>query len=527
MKTNLPVTNLENDYDSTLRIVSTTNLKGVVTYANKDFIKISGFSEDELLGQSHNIVRHPDMPQEVFQDLWDNIKKGNSWMGIVKNRCKNGEHYWADAFVTPLKNGSETIGFQSVRIKPTKKLIHSAKNFYQHVNKGIPAWKKALSKISFGLLGKMVATNITVGVVVLLLTNVLGVSSLISIASILGLIVVVSFGLSKLVANPWQKAAQESKAVFSNSVAQKVYTQRDDELGQLQLVIKMLQLQQETLVLRIGDAAGNLQSSSSSSAKTSSQIYNDMCNQSEEAELVATAMNEMTATVHEVARNTSSTADATLQAQKEVEKGHDIVEKMVTLITQLSQRIEKAVTVISILEQSSNEIQKVIEVIRGIAEQTNLLALNAAIEAARAGEQGRGFAVVADEVRTLASRSQGSTHEIQKIIEELQQNSEQAVSVMKTCQVSAAESVEEAVEAGDSLKNITHNVEKIIEKTTQIATAAEQQSSVAEEINRNITRINDVTSHTMGATKKSLVDNEALVTEIKNLRQIVTQFGCG
>jgi len=525
VKKNLPITNRENDYPASQRIVSTTNTKGITTYVNDDFLSIAGFTEDELIGKSHNIVRHPEMPPAAFKDMWDTIKADKPWMGIVKNRCKNGDHYWVDAFVTQIKENGQTVGYQSVRLKPKREYVKSAENLYQEIWNGTPFWKSFLAKITPKLTGSIVYTQIAALIVALLLSNAM--SSMGWIGHIGGLIAGIVVGVigANFVAAPWRAASDEASSIFSNPIAQQVYTGRADELGQLQLAIKMLQSQLETVVWRIGDAAGNLEESALQAVDISRKTNDDMDRQAKEIEMVATAMNEMTATVHDVASNASHTAEATRVADQEVQTGKVVVHESINTIGELAKRVEEAVTVIAKLAQDSEQIGSVVEVIRGIAEQTNLLALNAAIEAARAGEQGRGFAVVADEVRTLASRTQSSTDEIQVMIQKLQDAAGQAVGVMEQGQQAARSSVEQASHAGESLDSITRAVDTITAMTTQIATAAEEQSAVAEEINRNVVNISSLASQTHEAANTALLDNEKLETEVRKMQDMVKQFG--
>ncbi len=225
-----------------------------------------------------------------------------------------------------------------------------------------------------------------------------------------------------------------------------------------------------------------------------------------EVDQVATAMTEMSATVHEVARNATEAAEAAQRADEETGKGKMVVSQAIEAIDLLANEVNDAAQVIHRLEQDSDEIGAVLDVIRGIAEQTNLLALNAAIEAARAGEQGRGFAVVADEVRTLAQRTQQSTQEIQNMIERLQSGAQDAVKAMEQGRSRAQVGVEQAAEAGVSLETIAQAVGTISDMNTQIATAAEEQSVVAEEINLNIVSISDMADKIAGESGSGGVD---------------------
>ncbi len=246
--------------------------------------------------------------------------------------------------------------------------------------------------------------------------------------------------------------------------------------------------------------------------------------QHSETEQVATAMNEMTATVHEVARNTAAAANAASQADQEVSNGSQVVKQTIASIGKLADEVRKGADAIGRLETDSNNIGAVLDVIKGIAEQTNLLALNAAIEAARAGEQGRGFAVVADEVRTLAQRTQESTREIQQMIEKLQDGAQEAVRVMHAGRTQAEASVAQASQAGQSLNTIRAAVSTIHDMSTQIATAAEEQGAVAEEINRNIVNISHIVEQTAEGAAQTTSAGEELGQLAEQLQTVVNRF---
>ncbi|MGM0554694.1 MAG: methyl-accepting chemotaxis protein [Pseudomonadota bacterium] len=297
-----------------------------------------------------------------------------------------------------------------------------------------------------------------------------------------------------------------------------------NELGDLPTAFNQFVEKIRDLVKQVAAGGDQVAAAANELAATSEQTNEQVRRQQGETDQVATAMNEMSATVAEVARNAADAAAAAQTTDQDAAAGREVVEKSVSSINALSSQVNSTAEVVGRLSQDAEEINKVLEVIGGIAEQTNLLALNAAIEAARAGEQGRGFAVVADEVRTLASRTQDSTHEIQGMIERVQNGTREAVQAMETGRTRAQESVERVNEAGESLNAITHSVTRISEMNTQIASAAEEQSSVAEEINRNVANITEVLGQTATGSEQIRNASEELSKLASEQQERVGRF---
>lgn len=521
MKKNLPITNNENDFPESATILSTTDPKGIITYANQDFVDICGFSLDELMAQNHNIVRHPDMPPAAFDNLWDTIKTGAPWMGVVKNRCKNGDHYWVDAYVTPIMQNGDIVEYQSVRHKAKRDWITRAEETYKSINEGtaIRALRKNLSLNIKLLLIALFALFPILGLLLMLEAP-----SPVYIAGA----VILSLGIAylgiRLVLAPLGKVIDEAHEIFNNPLMRYVYTGRTDDIGQIQLALKMVQSELGAVVGRMDDSMEHLSEASSRTATSVDQTSQGMIRQQNEITQVVTAMTEMSATVQEVAKNAAEAATAANQGQTSADTGSSEINQVINAIAALAKETEQAAEVIGRLGESSDRIGTVLDVIKGIAEQTNLLALNAAIEAARAGEQGRGFAVVADEVRSLAVRTQEATGEIQKMIEQLQKETQQAVQVMEQGRDMAKTSVEKGAVARNTFSTIADEVSHINDMNTLIATAVEEQSAVAEEINHNLININSVTEATSDSATQASDIMSRLAQEMEHAERLIKQL---
>ncbi len=522
MKKNLPVTDTEVPVADEANILSTTDPKGRITYVNDDFIAISGFERDELIGKAHNIVRHPDMPPAAFEDLWQTIKRGESWMGIVKNRCKNGDHYWVSAYVTPIMRDGEIVEYQSVRSKATPEQIARAKALYARLNEGrVP---RGLKRRALPFQTKLVLTfALALGATLAwpVLSGRLDVASAL-LALLPGALIAGAFIYREL--RPLCRVFRRARDIFDNPIAREVYVGSQSEVGQVLLALEYLEKETGGIVGRIADSSGKI-SGYADKLNASIELNQVSINsQHSETEQVATAVTEMSASIQEVANNAQLTAESANRANEEVNTSRAVVDRTMDAIHRLAEEVEQARTVIMDLSKNSERISSVVNVISDIAEQTNLLALNAAIEAARAGEQGRGFAVVADEVRTLANRTHDSTREIQEMIEQLQQGTNRAVEVMGRSSEQAGHSVERGREAVDSLEAIRQAVANINDMAAQIATAVEQQNAVAREVNQNVVNIQQTSEMSLDGINTSRGASDVMIREAEAMKVLSAQF---
>lgn len=350
--------------------------------------------------------------------------------------------------------------------------------------------------------------------------QILVVIAIVSIAVGAGLAVFIINGLMKSI----RVAVGVAEVISSGDLTNDVEVTSNDEMGTLLNALSQMRNNLYNMVTQMNDSSSQLAAASEELAAVSEETNQNIRQQQSEVEQAATAVNEMTATIQEVAKNANETSQTAYSTNSSTIEGQNVVRQTVSSIGQLASDIENASDVIHQLESHSENIGGVLDVIKNIAEQTNLLALNAAIEAARAGEQGRGFAVVADEVRTLASRTQESTQEIESMIEKLQSGSREAVAVMEGSRKQATESVDKANSAGTALQSITEAVSHISDMNTQIATASEEQASVAEEINKNITSVNDLGHRTANGANETTSSSEELARLAASLQSLISQF---
>ena len=512
MRNNQPVTQREVMLSADGHLVSSTNLKGVITHCNDHFIRISGFSKEELNGSPHNLVRHPDMPTAAFADLWNTVKAGQHWMGIVKNRTKNGDHYWVDAYVTPLYERDQIVGYESVRIAPSRDQIQRAEKAYQLLNSGknpLQRWSQLRPMLPTALPWLIAVGASLYGSDNLLLQGVIGLSA--------------AFSMFR---QYQQEAAfiRYGQDVINNRLMAWIYTGRDDAHGQLAFAQHAMRRRLQTVLVRIADNTSSLVSATSNTLNLSQNTLERVRRQhsyTQQVEQVSTAIQHTALQLNE---NNQQSQQASQQAVSNATSGENDIKVMMTQTESLQDELKGTAEAISRLASETQGVDRFLQAISDIAEQTNLLALNAAIEAARAGEQGRGFAVVADEVRNLAQRTQESAAEIQLIVTGLNQHSGHAVEAMNKGQHSTEQTLERARQVNGVFSTIRHELSEIQAMTNANSRSASEQNQAADQIRDHLTQLESLAQEAEQLAGSMNSECEQLAQLMDDQNRIIQRF---
>ena len=509
MRNNLPVTGIEYILKDTETVVSKTDLQGRITYVNQDFINISGFSEQELMGAPQNIVRHPDMPVEAFEDFWRTIKSGKAWTGLVKNRCKNGNHYWVEANAAPVIENGRITGYTSIRIKPSREQVAAAEQAYREIKAGATSLEiregNAVRRSIFSSLGFMKKLSVKAkmgsafGILALLFAaNAAvegGLSMAISGAGML-LATLFFFLLIRDIVTPLERAKQDIDRMSAGDLSCKIHVEGDDEVAQVLQAVRILQTNVKLLVGQIKEATDLVNKGSKEIAAGNSNLSARTESQASSLEQTASSMEELTSTVKQNADNALEANQLVISTSAIAVKGGEAVEEVIQTMASI--------------RESSRKIADIIGVIDGIAFQTNILSLNAAVEAARAGEQGRGFAVVASEVRNLAQRSAGAAKEIKELI---------------TDSVDKVETGSRLVDnAGKTMEEIVSSVKHVTSIMNEITSASREQSAGIEQVNQAITQMDEITQQNAALVEESAAAAETLQEQAQKQSQLVGAF---
>ena len=506
MRTNLPITQREYAFPAGQALVSTTDLQGRILYCNPAFIEVSGYIREELLGQPHNMIRHPDMPEEAFRDMWQTIESGQPWSGLVKNRRKNGDHYWVMANVTPLLDGDRPVGYMSVRTLPDRQQVSEAETLYARMREAVSrggggprlqAGRLAPQGVLARGLDRLQGDGHwrTQALCLLGVAGGWGGAQLMSLwpgqlaatAAAALLAAGVSVGVAALIRRqnqePLKALLRFANRLAAGDLTGQLPTGQPGLSGRLARALNQLSV---NLMAIVGDTRAGVERL----RHTSHDLASGNRNLAERTESQASSLEQTSASMAEITETVRHSADTARDVA-------DVARQAADVTARSTEAVKEVTVTVEAIADASRRIREITQVIDGIALQTNLLALNAAVEAARAGEQGRGFGVVAGEVRQLAQRTSVAAREIKDLIEDaglkVEAGSEQTRRACGT--------MEEAQAA----------VQRMSELVAGISAGASEQLN-------GISQINEAVSHMDQLTQK----NAALVDELSSASETVT-----
>ena len=536
MKINHPVTQVELPFPKGRYIVSRTDLKGAITFVNDTFVDISGFTRDELIGKNHNIVRHPDMPPAAFQWLWETVKAGRPWRGFVKNRCKNGDHYWVNALVVPVMKDGRTIGYMSVRTEASRQEIAEAEAFYAKLKAGtatIPKtswWKRLPLKTKFGgVLGLLLLTQLMalglhtlaapLGISEKTADMILAVFGGFGVVATVGLFVIVREILSVL-----DRQVGRIERIAEGNLTDDIPLSRDDELGRLNNALITMQTHLKAMMAEIAESADLMNDHADAMSAQMLQTERAMHSQSESVSGIAAAVEQLVASVNEIADSAQQAAEAVEASSTLLDRASGSMGDSLAATANVVKTVDSAGTTMNELSQAILAIDRISQVIRGIADQTNLLALNAAIEAARAGEQGRGFAVVADEVRKLAEQAGKQTSEITASVQQIQGVTQSAMTAMQAAGSHVASTDEAMSSARTGLDSVAEQGGRVAMLSQHIADGTRQQAAAGNEIGRQLETIVSGIEQTNATVNDVAERSVSMKDSAGSLRKLIGYF---
>ena len=483
MVNNQPVTQNEHKVPPDQTLISVTDLKGRITYANSAFISMSGYLADELMGQAHSIVRHPDMPEEAFRDLWDTVEAGLPWTGLVKNRRKNGDFYWVRANATPMRDGDKIVGYLSVRRAPSQEEIDAATGLYALMREEARRGKlkhvvhrsqvlrtdpisKLIRLLTPGIRGQLFWLAAWPAAVPLA-TQALGLPFVVSLVAGIITFLVAGLWAWKMVGADLMKVVAQANRIASGDLTGDLTVTARGPIGQLQQALAQMSLTVRTVVRDVRHEVGNLRGGTQEIAMGNQDMSARVESQASSLEQTAASMEQINGTVQQTTHAASEGAQLAKETLAVARRSHESVQGVADTMGTIA--------------ESSRRIGDIIQVIEGVAFQTNILALNAAVEAARAGEAGRGFAVVASEVRSLAQRTTGAAKEIRQLIEESRNRVDEGNARVTEARARVDESMNAVERVASMLDNIRVATTEQQVGTTQVADALSQLDGITQQ----------------------------------------------
>jgi len=507
------VTQREFIIDDGSTLVSTTDLKSRITYCNPGFVAVSGYERDELLGQPHNLIRHPDMPAEAFRDMWDTLEAGQPWTALVKNRRKNGDHYWVRANVTPVIENGRVSGYMSVRTKPARDEVAAAESLYavmreearsQHivttlcggevVLKSAAGWLQRHLHPGFG--ARIALATCLAPALVALVAAGTGAPALPVLACAALVAAVSGRWVRAMAVAPVRQATEIANRMAAGDLSQSAASGRLDDVGRLMRGLTQLNVNLQAIVGDVRREVDGIHIASREIASGNQDLSSRTESQASNLQQTAASLEQITATIRQ-------NADAARTASELAHQATEVARRTGSAAGDAVRRMGE-------IKQSSGRISEIIGVIDGISFQTNILALNAAVEAARAGEAGRGFAVVAAEVRQLAQRTSGAAREIKGLIEDSAHKVEAGTQLV--------------VDTGSTVQQTLEAVQRVTQLVSDISMASEQQSTGVVQVNAAVANLDTLTQQNSAMVEELSAAASSLSSQADVVSQAVRIF---
>ncbi len=513
MRNNLPVTQNDYEFSPDATLMSVTDTKGHIIYANSAFVEVSGYDRAELRGQPHNLVRHPDMPPEAFADLWRTLKSGRAWTSLIKNRRKNGDHYWVRANACPVMRDNEVVGYLSVRTRPSLAEVESAESLYAKFRLGTQGkvdfrWGVLVRTGWMGWLSRMktmsVRARLAGGVfscwalaVAIISTLQLSFTQTVTLCGAQTILaVLLTIWLEKQINSPLKTVLKQAQHLAAGQPAEQFHMRRTDEIGFILRAINQAGLNLKALVDDVDEQVWGIEMASQAVARSNEHLNTRTGQTAANLEQTAASLQELASSVGNSAATANEATRLATSASLAATNGSKVMNQVASTMDTIS--------------ASSNKIYDIIALIDSIAFQTNILALNAAVEAARAGPQGRGFAVVASEVRNLALRSTDAAKEIKTLIEN------------SVAQINLGQSFVE--QAANVMRDIVEQTQQVSIFIGDISHASDKQSNGIGEINTAVGELEQATQRNAAMVAESADTSDGLRNRAAHLGTAIAVF---
>ena len=519
MRNNQPVTNVEHKFpnDPSAKIISVSDTKGTITDVNQTFIDMSGYSREELIGQPHNILRHPDMPAEVFRDMWQTIQRGDCFMGLIKNRCKDGGFYWVNAFIMPIVQNGEIVGYESVRTAVPPEKVARAERIYKAMREGK---KPKLQRLD---ISGIICYLIFLLSFAYAMLNHGPVSIGICFVLTCGVIIYRHYRHQHLL-----NTITSHFNVHANPLNTMIYTSKGGREGAIIYDLLYNLKEVDSILTRVDGVTerlnaivqSNLNEQSSSVAEVN-EHNNQTRALTSEMNMIAQNINHM---VEDIASSSLETAKCSTEAAQLVSESKAVSDQTMSAIDNLRVSSDNIVKAITDLAARVDDIEQAAALIKDIASQTNLLALNASIEAARAGEAGRGFAVVADEVRSLSLRTEQTTVQIHDLITRFKKTAQETVNLSAKGQESVDQGVEQVHLTNSKLDEVLKSITQIHQLTDSVANMVQAHTGTAQDVAIKVQHINSMAESTLETSTENLSQTKELSAISTELQDMVKRF---